>query len=111
MKIFTRLLALTAAAAAVAAPTHEIKRRDLVADDAPHQDDPNFVSAVMRAHWYWRKLHCAQDLIWDTELADAARADIEECTKDPEHVGSRHDRRHDYLADMYRNAPAAICLR
>jgi hypothetical protein len=56
-------------------------------------------------------LHCAQDLIWDTELADAARADIEECAKDPEHVGSRHDRRHDYLADMYRNAPAAICLR
>lgn len=89
MRIFARLLALTAATA-VAARTNEIKRRDLVADDAPHQDDPNFISAVMRAHWYWRRLHCAQDLVWDTELADAARADIEECPKDPEHVSSRH---------------------
>ena len=60
------------------------------ADDAPHQDDPNFISAVMRAHWYWRRLHCAQDLVWDTELANAARADISECPKDPEHVSSGH---------------------
>ncbi|CAN9192498.1 unnamed protein product [Alternaria alternata] len=87
MKIFASLLALTAATA-VAAPANEIKRRDLVADDAPHQDDPNFISAVMRAHWYWRRLHCAQDLVWDTELANAARADISECPKDPEHKRS-----------------------
>ncbi|KAH8724176.1 CAP domain-containing protein [Phaeosphaeriaceae sp. PMI808] len=59
--------------------------RDLIADDAPHQDDPNFISAVMRAHWYWRKLHCAQDLVWDPELASAARKDVEECTKKPSH--------------------------
>lgn len=84
MKIFTALLAL-AVAAAVAAPTHEIMSRNLVADDAPHQDDPNFISAVMRAHWYWRRLHCAQDLVWDTALADAARKDIEECTHEPGH--------------------------
>jgi hypothetical protein len=90
MKIFSSLLALTAAIA-VAAPANEIKRRDLVADDAPHQDDPNFISAVMRAHWYWRRLHCAQDLVWDTELANAARADISECPKDPEHVSSGRD--------------------
>lgn len=109
MKFFAKLLALTAATA-VAAPTHEIKHRDFVADDAPHQDDPNFISAVMRAHWYWRKLHCAQDLIWDTELADAARADIEECTKDPEHVGSWHDDRYG-TANTYRNAPAVISLQ
>ena len=87
MKIYATLIAL-AAATAVAAPAHGIKRRSLAADDAPHQNDPNFISAVMRAHWYWRKLHCAQDLVWDTELADAARADIEECTHDPEHVSS-----------------------
>jgi len=108
MKFFAKLLALTAATA-FAAPRHEIKHRDLVADDAPHQDDPNFISAVMRAHWYWRKLHCAQDLIWDTELADAARADIEECPKDPEHVRSWHDDGHG-TADMKRNAPAVTSL-
>ncbi|KAF1937479.1 PR-1-like protein [Clathrospora elynae] len=84
MKIFTPLVAL-AAATAVAAPTHEVKPRDLVDDAAPHQDDPDFISAVMRAHWYWRRLHCAQDLVWDTGLADAARADISECPQDPEH--------------------------
>ncbi|KAH9865973.1 hypothetical protein J1614_008537 [Plenodomus biglobosus] len=84
MKIVTALIAL-AAATAGAAPTHEIKGRNLVEDDAPHQDDPNFISAVMRAHWYWRRLHCAQDLSWDTELADAARKDIEECTHEPGH--------------------------
>jgi len=84
MKIITTLLTL-AAAMAVAAPTHEIRLRDLVNDDAPHQDDANFISAVMRAHWYWRRLHCAQDLVWDPKLADAARKDIEECTQEPEH--------------------------
>ncbi|CAN9239372.1 PR-1-like protein [Alternaria alternata] len=87
MKIFASLLALTAVTA-VAAPANEIRRRDLAADDAPHQDDPNLISAVMRAHWYWRRLHCAQDLVWDTELANAARADISECPKDPEHKRS-----------------------
>jgi hypothetical protein len=85
MKIIASLVAL-AAASAVAAPAHEIKRRTLVDDAAPHQDDPVFISTVMRAHWYWRHLHCAQDLIWDTDLANAARADIEECPHDPEHV-------------------------
>ena len=85
MKVFAPLVAL-AAATAVAAPAHEVKLRDLKSDDAPHQDDPAFISAVMRAHWYWRKLHCAQDLVWDPELANAARADIEKCPHDAEHV-------------------------
>ncbi|KAH7067986.1 CAP domain-containing protein [Paraphoma chrysanthemicola] len=84
MKIFAPLIAL-AAATAVAAPTHEVKLRALKSDDAPHQDDSAFISAVMRAHWYWRKLHCAQDLVWDPELANAARADIEKCPHDAEH--------------------------
>jgi hypothetical protein len=85
MKVIASLVAL-AAAAAVAAPSYDIKRRALVDDAAPHQDDPNFISAVMRAHWYWRHLHCAQDLVWDSDLAAEARADIEECPHDPEHV-------------------------
>lgn len=85
MKVIASLLAL-AAASAVAAPTLDTVKRDLVDDAAPHADDPNFISAVMRAHWYWRKLHCAQDLVWDPELAKAARKDVEKCTKKPAHV-------------------------
>jgi hypothetical protein len=85
MKIIASLVAL-AAAAAVAAPALGVTPRALVDDAAPHQDDQNFVSAVMRAHWYWRHLHCAQELVWDPELANEARADIEECPHDPEHV-------------------------
>lgn len=88
MKILNTLIALTAATvvATLHDHSHSHKPRALADDAAPHQDDPNFISAVMRAHWYWRRLHCAQDLVWDTKLADAARADIEECTHDPEHV-------------------------
>lgn len=116
MRIITTLIAL-AAAVAVAAPSHEIKRRDLVDDDAPHQDDANFISAVMRAHWYWRRLHCAQDLVWDAKLADAARKDIEECTHEPEHVsssralGDSNRCGDDLMLISARNAPAATYLR
>jgi uncharacterized protein YkwD len=85
MKFIASLVAL-AAATAVAAPGHAVQPRALKDDAAPHQDDPNFISAVMRAHWYWRRLHCAQDLVWDTALADAARADIETCTQQQKHV-------------------------
>ncbi|OAL00151.1 PR-1-like protein [Phaeosphaeriaceae sp. SRC1lsM3a] len=84
MKLISSLVALVAATA-VAAPAHDIKPRALIDDAAPHQDDPNFISAVMRAHWYWRRLHCAQDLRWDTQLADAARSDIEKCKDGPVH--------------------------
>lgn len=92
MKPFAALATLLAATA-VAAPTLDVKPRDLYNDDAPHADDPNFVSAVMRAHWYWRRLHCAQDLVWGQDLAVAARRDIAECTYKPEHVsqGTLHD--------------------
>ncbi|KAJ4376075.1 hypothetical protein N0V83_001356 [Neocucurbitaria cava] len=85
MRLLAPFAALTAATA-VAAPAHHVHPRELVADDAPHQDDPNFISAVMRAHWYWRQLHCAQELVWDADLADAARADIEQCTHEPQHM-------------------------
>ena len=79
-------LAVLLATTVVAAPAQDKKPRDLYNDEAPHADDPNFVSAVMRAHWYWRRLHCAQDLVWGQDLADTARRDIAECTHMPEHV-------------------------
>ncbi|KAL5119915.1 hypothetical protein ACEQ8H_002277 [Pleosporales sp. CAS-2024a] len=68
-------LATFAAAMAVTVPTQVLPRNNPV----PHQDDPAFISAVMRAHWYWRRLHCAQDLVWDADLASAARADVDKC--------------------------------
>jgi len=83
---FAAFLVALAAATAVAAPTVDVKPRDLIDDDAPHQDHPDFISAVMRAHWYWRRLHCAQDLVWDPELAKQARADVAKCPDKPTHV-------------------------
>jgi hypothetical protein len=88
MKPLTALLGLIATSA-VAAPS-DIQGRNLFDDSAPHQNDPNFINAVMRAHWYWRRLHCAQDLVWDDNLANAARSDISQCTNMPEHVSIRH---------------------
>ena len=85
MKSLTTLAALMAATE-IAAPAHDVKPRELFNDNAPHQDDPKFVSAVMRAHWFWRRLHCAQDLVWDEGLANAARRDVSVCTHMPEHV-------------------------
>ena len=85
MKLFAVLIALTALTV-FATPSHDTNPRALKDDSAPHQDDPNFISAVMRAHWYWRRLHCAQDLVWDASLANAARSDIEQCTYEPKHV-------------------------
>ena len=86
MKLLIALVALIVAMV-VAAPAHD--------SGVPDQNDPNFISAVMRAHWYWRRLHCAQDLVWDTELADAARQDIEECPKNAEHASGRAQGRAD----------------
>lgn len=85
MKILTALVALVAATV-VAVPAHDIQPRALADDSAPRQNDRNFISVVMRAHWYWRRLHCAQDLVWDTRLADAARKDVAQCTYNPKHV-------------------------
>ena|SRR5690242_12548875 len=89
MKLLAALAGLLTATA-VAAPAHDVEPRALFNDAAPHPDDPNFISAVMRAHWYWRRLHCAQDLIWDHALAEAAHRDISECTPTPEHVRHKH---------------------
>jgi len=79
------------AAAAVAAPSPALKTRDPKDDSAPRNDDPDFISAVMRAHWYWRRLHCAQDLVWDPELADKAQNDVNKCPQHQTHVSQSFD--------------------
>jgi hypothetical protein len=80
------ILATLLTATAVAAPAHDVEPRDLYKNDAPQAWDGNFIDAVMRAHWYWRRVHCAQDLVWDQGLADIARNDISTCTQKPQHV-------------------------
>ncbi|KAF3010058.1 hypothetical protein E8E13_011547 [Curvularia kusanoi] len=85
MKLLT-ISATVLTTTAVAAPPHDVKPRALANDNAPHQDDPNFISAVMDAHWYWRRVHCAKDLVWDAGLANAARNDIATCSKKPYHM-------------------------
>jgi hypothetical protein len=90
MKLLAILVFLATLLTAVAAlgyhSKHDVKRRDLYQDDAPKPDDGNFIDAVMRAHWYWRRVHCAQDLTWDQDLANAALNDISTCTHNPKHV-------------------------
>lgn len=73
-------------ATAVGLHKHDVKPRALYSDDAPQCDDGNFIAATMNAHWWWRRIHCAQDLVWDQDLADAARNDISTCTQRPQHV-------------------------
>jgi hypothetical protein len=80
------LVAVMAATSAVAAPAPDIKSRDPMDDAAPRNDDPAFISAVMRAHWYWRRLHCAQDLVWDQDLANEAQRDVNKCPQHQTHV-------------------------
>jgi uncharacterized protein YkwD len=76
----------TASAAAVPAA---LKREYPVNDaNVPKIDDPNLIDRIMNAHWYWRKIHCAQDLTWDPELAKAALQSVNACTKEPQHVRS-----------------------
>ena len=82
-------LATLLTATAVGLHKHDVKPRDLYKDDAPQCDDGNFVGAVMDAHWYWRRVHCAQDLTWDQDLANAARNDISTCTYKPQHVSRK----------------------
>ena len=52
----------------------------------PQIDDANFIARIMDAHWYWRRIHCAQDLRWDPELAKQALESVNTCTKAPRHV-------------------------
>ena len=87
MKIPISILAFLAMTT-IAAPTSNnalLQIRDS-SSIVPSQSDPNFIDAVMRAHWYWRRWHCAQDMTWDSSLADAAQADVNKCDKDATHV-------------------------
>jgi hypothetical protein len=56
--------------------------------NVPSIDDPNFISRIMDGHWYWRRIHCAQDLTWDPKLAEAARESVNKCTQQPKHVST-----------------------
>lgn len=86
MKIFV-LFALAAARIAVSAPAHDLQPRQPKDDhNVPHIDDPKFVSTVLNAHYYWRKIHCAQELKWDPKLAQAALDSVNACTENVHHV-------------------------
>ncbi|KAF2746292.1 PR-1-like protein [Sporormia fimetaria CBS 119925] len=58
--------------------------------NVPSITDPNFIGRILDAHWYWRRIHCAQDLQWDHKLAEKALHAVSECTQKPkhEHAGS-----------------------
>ncbi|OAG09333.1 PR-1-like protein [Paraphaeosphaeria sporulosa] len=85
MKLFALVTAL--AAAALAAPNHALAARDARdSSEIPGIEDQKFISTVLNAHWYWRRIHCAQDLQWNVTLAAMAQKDIRTCTKDVEHM-------------------------
>jgi hypothetical protein len=91
MKLST-LVTLVSAGAAAAAPRKSIKARDPIDDSAPHIDDHEFIGRIMDAHWYWRRIHCAQDLQWDPALAQTALESVNVCTNMPQHVSFFHPR-------------------
>jgi hypothetical protein len=78
MRICT--LITTLAAAVLAAPKSALVARARDSPELPGIDDEKFISTVLNAHWYWRRVHCAQD------LAAMALKDIRTCTKDLEHM-------------------------
>ncbi|KAJ4351138.1 uncharacterized protein N0V89_006477 [Didymosphaeria variabile] len=79
MKIFALVAAL--AAAVLAVPRSTLVTRD-DNPEIPGIDDKEFIGTVLDAHWYWRRIHCAQDLQWNATLAKMAQDDIRKCTKD-----------------------------
>jgi uncharacterized protein YkwD len=84
MRICT--LITTLAAAVLAAPKSALVARARDSPELPGIDDEKFISTVLNAHWYWRRVHCAQDLQWNATLAAMALKDIRTCTKDLEHM-------------------------
>jgi len=83
--LFLTLLAFFLAALTTAVPTSPLVSRQ---DDPeiPSIQDQEFISIVLNAHWYWRRIHCAQDLQWSESLAVLARNDIKKCTHGVQHV-------------------------
>lgn len=86
MKLLVLISALVAAV--WAAPGAMVVPRDDSRDNSkiPAIDDKEFISTVLNAHWYWRRIHCAQDLQWNATLAEMAKKDIRTCTKNLEHM-------------------------
>jgi hypothetical protein len=86
MKLFA-LVTLALAHTALAAPSNALQARGSREDPAlPHVTDPQFIGTVMDAHWYWRRIHCAQDLTWDPDLAQQAFESVNACTQKVQHV-------------------------
>lgn len=106
MKLFPAF-ALIAAKAVFAVPAAMQQVDD---PNVPKIDDPNFIGRIMDAHWYWRRIHCAQDLKWDPELAKQALESVSACTNMPQHVSTPHAVSHlrRSQADIHRTAVAAI---
>jgi len=86
MKILILIAAV--AAAVMAAPRRTLVTRDDSRDsrEIPDINDQQFISTVLNAHWYWRRIHCAQDLQWNATLAEAAKNDIRTCTQNLKHM-------------------------
>ncbi|KAF1967850.1 PR-1-like protein [Bimuria novae-zelandiae CBS 107.79] len=85
MKLFVLIAALVAAVLAL--PKHALGSRDARDNpDIPNSHDQDFISTVLNAHWYWRRVHCAQDLQWNHTLAELARNDVRTCTRSMEHM-------------------------
>jgi uncharacterized protein YkwD len=86
MRLFT-LLFLAIAHLTAAAPASHLQARDSRDDPAmPKPEDQDFIDTAMAAHWYWRRIHCAQDLTWDPDLARAAHKSVSACTNKIQHV-------------------------
>ncbi|KAF2014782.1 PR-1-like protein [Aaosphaeria arxii CBS 175.79] len=80
----TTLLSFAIANVAFAVPS-VLEARAQVDGAAPKIDDPQFIKRIMDAHWYWRSIHCAQELHWDPALAKAALDSVSACTEKPQH--------------------------
>jgi uncharacterized protein YkwD len=84
MRIFAFIITLAAAVLAAPKSTRVARARD--SPELPGIGDEKFISTVLNAHWYWRRIHCAQDLQWNATLAAMALKDIRTCSKDLEHM-------------------------
>ncbi|KAF2643724.1 PR-1-like protein [Massarina eburnea CBS 473.64] len=87
MKLFA-FLALAAAPIAVAAPAAAAAVMSHAVRDGtspPDIHDTGFQKAILDAHWYWRHIHCAQELHWNDELAQKAKKSVEACTEHMQH--------------------------
>ncbi|PVI05206.1 PR-1-like protein [Periconia macrospinosa] len=80
------LLVLAVASAVFAAPAHVISVAARHVDqNVPSTSDDNFIRTVMNAHWFWRRMHCAQELVWDPNLAQLALESVNSCSRTIQH--------------------------